>query len=85
MVMKTLTLTDMRKNLFGRISDVIKKHEPLRVTYKSDTVVILNETDFENMIETIQLLSEPDFKKKLKNAEREVANGQTYSLDEVFK
>jgi antitoxin YefM len=83
--MKTLTLTDMRKNLFRKISDVIKKHEPVRVLHKNDSVIIMNETDYENLLETIHLLSDKRLKSKLKTAERQIKNGDTYSIDDVFK
>ncbi len=44
----------------------------------------MSEEDYENLTETLELLSIPDFKKSLNVADREIEKGETYSMDEVF-
>ena len=44
----------------------------------------MSEADYENLIETLELLSITGLKESLQVADREIEKGETYSLDEVF-
>ena len=44
----------------------------------------MSENDYENLIETLELLSIPGFKKSIQEADMEIDKGETYSIDEVF-
>ena len=45
---------------------------------------MISQDDYEELIETLELLSEPNFKTKLKIAEKEIKNNEVYRFDEVF-
>jgi PHD/YefM family antitoxin component YafN of YafNO toxin-antitoxin module len=83
--MKTYTATTTRKELFSIFSNIINKHEIYNVNYKDKGIVLINQDDYEELIETLELLSDENFKKKLQKAENEISNNQTYKFDEIFK
>ena len=82
--MGTITATQARKELFQIIDRAIQGHEVVRVRHRDGDVVILSEDDYENLIETIDLLSSPGFKKGLAEAEADIAAGRTTPLEKVF-
>jgi antitoxin YefM len=83
--MKTFTATKIRKDLFNVFSNIVKKHEIYNINYKENGIIMLNQNDYEDLVETIELLSEPNFKNKLKQAEKEIKNKETFTFDEIFK
>ncbi len=44
----------------------------------------LAEENYESVMETRKLLSIPGFYESIKEADKQIAKGETYSLDEVF-
>ena len=82
--MKTITASRARSELFNLLKNTVKGHRQVRITSKEGSVVLMSEEDYENLIETLELLSIPDFKKSLHVADREIEKGETYSMDEVF-
>ena len=55
--MKTITATNLRSDLFSHLEDVTKYNIPLLVAYKHGNAVILSEFEYQNMLQTIQVLS----------------------------
>ena len=82
--MKTITSTQARSDLFNIIKGTVKGHRQVRITSKEGSAILLSEEDYENLIETIELLSIPGFKKSIDKANHEIENGETYSMEEVF-
>ena len=82
--MKTITASRARSELFNLLKNTVKGHRQVRITSKEGSVVLMSEEDYENLIETLELLSIPDFKKSLNIADREIEKGETFSMDEVF-
>ena len=82
--MKTITSTQARSDLFNIIKGTVKGHRQVRITSKEGSAILWSEEDYENLIETIELLSIPGFKKSIDKANHEIENGETYSMEEVF-
>ena len=82
--MKTITASRARSELFNLLKNTVKGHRQVRITSKEGSVVLMSEEDYENLIETLELLSIPDFKKSLNVADSEIEKGETYSMDEIF-
>ncbi len=82
--MKTITASRARSELFSLLKNTAKGHRQVRITSKEGSVVLMSEVDYENLIETLELLSIAGFKESLQVADREIEKGETYSLDEVF-
>jgi antitoxin YefM len=81
---KTITSTQARSDLFNIIKGTIKGHRQVRITSKEGSAILLSEEDYENLIETLELLSIPGLKKSINKANHEIENGETYSMEEVF-
>jgi len=44
----------------------------------------MSEEDYESLVETLQLLSEPGLKESIRKADREIERGETVSIEEAF-
>lgn len=82
--MKTLTATDARNNWFEILKSLIKGHRTYRITSKEGGAVLLSEEDYESLMETLELLSVPGLLKSVKQAKKEIKEGKTHSMDDVF-
>ena len=82
--MKTVTATEARRRLFDLLRDAAKGHRQFRITHKNGAAVILSQEDYESLLETLELLSTPGLLKSIRQARREIARGQTHSMEEVF-
>lgn len=69
--MATTNVTELRKNLFNTLDSVIKFNEPVQVTTKNGNVVILSEEDYNALLETVYLMSQPGLVSKIKEGEKE--------------
>ncbi len=83
--MVTITTTNARSNLFQIVKKTAKGHAPTRISSKDGNVVILSEEDYENILETAELLSVPGFKESINKADKEIEKGEIYSFEETFK
>ena len=82
--MKTLTATKARKELFTLLKRSIRGHRQFRITHKAGDAVLLSQEDYESLLETLELLSTPGLLRSVRRARREIAAGETYSLEEVL-
>ncbi len=82
--MKTLSATSARTIWFELLKKSIKAHQMYRITSKEGEAVLLSEEDYESLLETLELLSEPGFAKSIRQARHDIKGGKTYSLKEVF-
>lgn len=69
--MPTTNATALRKNLFETLENVVTYNEPVTVTTKQGNAVILSEADYDAMMETIYLSSEPGLVEKIKEGDKE--------------
>jgi prevent-host-death family protein len=58
--MAAINATNARKNLYKLIKDVGESHEPITITGKDSSAVLINEDDWNAIQETLYLLSIPD-------------------------
>ncbi len=82
--MKTFTATEARRELFNLLKRSTRRHEQFRITHKGGEAVLLSQEDFESLLETLELLSTPGLVRSVRRARREIARGETYSLEEVL-
>lgn len=57
--MKTVTATSARSDLYRLIDDTLSDHEPIQITAKRGNAVLLSETDWRSIQETLYLVSIP--------------------------
>ena len=63
--MTTTNITNFRKNAFNYVEQTIRYNEPLNISTKAGNAVVLSEEDYRGMIETLNLMSDPEMKSKL--------------------
>jgi antitoxin YefM len=80
--MVTITATKARSDLFNIMKRIIKGHRQIKITSKEGSAVLMSEEDYENIMETLYLLSIPGFKESIREADEEVAQGETYSIED---
>jgi PHD/YefM family antitoxin component YafN of YafNO toxin-antitoxin module len=55
--------TSFRKNIFGLLEQTIKYNEPVNINTKDGNVVLISEEDYNGLMETLYLASNPFMKK----------------------
>ena len=83
--MNTLTATDARSSLFKILKQTVKGHLQTRISSKEGNAILISEDDYESLMETAELLSVKGLKESLAKADKEIAHGELYSMDEAFK
>ena len=83
--MNTITVTNARTNLFQLLKKTLKSHLPARISSREGNVILIPEEDYENLIETAELLSIPGLKESIEKSDREILAGEISSFNEVFK
>ena len=79
-----ITATDARRDFFEIVKGATEKHQVYRIQHRKGSVVILSEAEYDNLIETLDLLSTPGCLKSLKRSVDQMNNGETYTMDDVF-
>jgi len=79
-----LTATDARKSFFELIRNVNDRHEMYRVLHHHGNVVLMSEAEYDSLIETLELLSSPDFRSRFYQAVAEEHAGETVGFKDVF-
>jgi antitoxin YefM len=82
--MANLSATDARRGFFEIVKGAAERHEVYRIQHRKGSVVLLSESDYDSLIETLELLSLPGFRERLRASAEQVAAGDTLSLDEAF-
>ncbi len=73
--MRTITATNARKDIYHLLEEVDLNHEPIQITGKKSTAILISETDWNAMQETLYLLSIPGMRESL-------MKGKNISIDE---
>ena len=83
--MSVTNATALRKNLFGTIENVVTYNEPVTITSKSGNAVLISESDYNALMETVYLMSNPAFMEGYKEAkEQERSTYEKLNLDEEW-
>ena len=82
--MESMTATEARTRLFTLVKQASRGHRQYRIMHTEGSAVLLSEDDYESLLETLELLSTPGLARSIRRARKEIARGETYSLDEVL-
>lgn len=80
-VMSTLSATEARANLYRVIDETAESHEPVLITSKRNNAVLLSESDWNAIQETLYLLSVPGMRESIKAGMEEEVEDCTEDLD----
>lgn len=80
----TITLKDLRPDLPKVVEKIDTKWERYIVTKRGKpSVVMLSVDDYESLMETLDILADPDAMKGLKRGEDDLRKGRTRSWQEI--
>ena len=79
--MTTLNATDARSNLYKLIDETASTHEPILITGKRTNAVLLSESDWKAINETLYLLSIPGMRESIKDGMSEDISQSSKELD----
>lgn len=80
--MTNTNATNFRKNIYELLKQTIKFNEPINISTKDGNAILISESEYMGLIETLYLTSSPEIKNKLlkgKNTPKE----ECLSEDEV--
>lgn len=82
--MTTIPLSEAKAHLSEIADDVDRTHERVLITKNGrDYVVLMSVADLESIEATMELLADPEAQRRVAASEREIASGDTLTLDEV--
>lgn len=82
--MTTMTATDARREFFDVVKGATDKHQVYRIHHRRGSVVLMAEDDYDSLLETMELLSTPGFRRSMQRSISQMNKGETLSFDEVF-
>lgn len=74
--MTTISATEARKQLYKLLDDVSQSHEPIQITGKRGSAVLVSEDDWRAVQETLYLVSLPGMRES-------ILEGMATSVDEL--
>lgn len=63
--MKTINVTNARKNLYRLINEASEIHEPIQITGKQKNAILISEDDWRAVQETLHLTSIPGMRESI--------------------
>ncbi|MDC3283741.1 type II toxin-antitoxin system Phd/YefM family antitoxin [Opitutales bacterium] len=79
--MTSITATKARKNLYSLVDQANESHEPIQITGKRGNAVLLAESDWRAIQETLHLQSIPGMVDSIQQARREGIEKASDGLD----
>lgn len=79
--MKTLTATQARKDIYRIIESLGQSHEAIQITGKAGNAILISESDWNAIQETLYLLSIPDIRATVKKGLKTPIEKCTKELD----
>jgi len=82
--MTTATATAARRAFFDLMKGAAEGHQTFRIQHRRGAAVLLSEDDYEGLLETLELLSQPRFRQRLDASVKQVERGETVGMDALF-
>jgi len=84
MIMKTLPLTEARKDLSKIVDEVSSVHEHVTITRQGKpAAVVMSSDEFESWQETLEILADPKAMAAIRRAEKDIKAGRVRPWEEV--
>ena len=80
-IMTTISATQARKNLYSLIDEANDSHQPIQITGKRSNAVLLSESDWRAIQETLHLQAIPGMVDSIKQASKEGPDLATEEID----
>lgn len=63
--MRTISATSARADIYGLIDDALSSHEPIQITGRRGNAVLVGESDWRSIQETLYLTSIPGMRESI--------------------
>ena len=80
--MTNINITNFRKDIYSLLEQTIKFNEPLNISTKNGNAVVLSEEDYNNIMETLYIMSVPKLKEQIIEGMK-ADDGEFVTEDEV--
>src|SRR5215210_2938816 len=82
--MTTIPLSDARARLSELVDEAVRTHQRVDITRNGRrAAVLLSADDFDSLMETLDILSDPQLMQELAEADEQIKRGEVYTLEEV--
>ena len=82
--MEKLTITAAQEDLLNLVKLVTQENQIYEIEITEGSAVLISQKNYENLQETIELLSITGLRESLQKSLQQIVNNETYSLDEVL-
>lgn len=83
--MKTVDITIFQQNIDKLLSSVIPNNASFRITVPSGNVILLSQTRYRSLLDSIYLLSQPCLVSRIKEGENEAPNDmETFHFHDFY-
>ena len=82
--MEKLTVAAAQKDLLNLVKSVTEEDKIYEIEISQESAVLISQKNYENLQETLELLSISGLRESLQRSLQQIADNETYSLDEVF-
>ena len=79
--MTSMTATEARRRLYGLLDDVAESHEPIQIAGKRNSAVLVSETDWRAVQETLNLIAIPGMRASIRKGMMTPVSKCTKELD----
>jgi len=79
--MTTLTATEARKDLYNLLDDISASHKPIQIKGKRNSAILIPESDWNAVQETLFLVSIPGMRESIKEGMSEPIEKCSTELD----
>ena len=63
--MTNINITNFRKDIYELLEQTIKYNEPLNISTKNGNAIVISEEDYNNLMETLYITSNPKLKEDI--------------------
>jgi antitoxin YefM len=78
--MSSINITNARKNLYKLVENLADTHEPVHITGKNKSAVLVSEDDWRSIEETLYLLSIPGMRDSIVKGMKEPLDKSSYTI-----
>lgn len=83
--MSTIPLAEARANLSRIVDEAVRTHERVEITRNGvRAAIVLSADDYDSLLETLDILSDAELVRELRDAMEESAAGTTLTTEEVL-
>lgn len=82
--MEQLNLNENQSELINLVKLVTEENKIYEIKSNNNSAVLISQKAYENLQETIELLSIPDLRESLGRSLKQINDNETYSLEEVL-